>query len=101
MKHSQNYIKEGEVMKKIILDGSQMTSIKDTHKYIKIQLNFPLYYGENLDALWDILSTISDPTCITLINNDALDENLGIYAKLLIEVFCDAAKDNKKVHFLI
>lgn len=32
-------------------------SINDIHDYIARELNFPKYYGKNLDALYDMLST--------------------------------------------
>lgn len=88
-------------MKKIILDGSKMTSIKSSHKYIKEQLNFPSYYGENLDALWDLLSTVSTQSCIELINSDSLNESLNEYAERLVEVFTEASNENSKINFII
>lgn len=88
-------------MKKFILDGKKMTSISDAHKHIKNQLNFPLYYGENLDALWDILSTIGEPTSIFLMNCDSLKENLSLYAQTLLDVIYDAACENENIIFSV
>ncbi|MFA9422999.1 MAG: barstar family protein [Sedimentibacter sp.] len=88
-------------MEKIMLDGSKMTSKSTAHKYIKEALNFPIYYGENLDALWDMLSTISIPTSIYLTNEDKLKENLGEYGELFIDVFQEASCDNDNICFSI
>lgn len=88
-------------MNEIILDGSSMTSKTDAHKYIKDQLNLPAYYGENLDALWDLLSTYSKTIAIYVINEENLNENLGEYGKLLLDVFQDAAYENDNIHFSI
>ncbi len=88
-------------MKKIILDGSQMTSKLAAHIYIKALFDFPSYYGGNLDALWDMLSTISVPTSICLINEDQLAKNLGEYGKLLTDVFQEASCENNNIGFII
>ena len=86
-------------MRTIILDGQEMTTIEKTHKYLSAQLNFPDYYGENLDALWDILSTVSEPIQIRLINQEKLDFHLGEYAQGLMSVFFEAALANEDLCF--
>lgn len=86
-------------MNEIILDGGRMTSKSAAHKYIKELMNFPEYYGENLDALWDLLSTYSEAISIYLINEGNLNENLGEYGKLLMGVFQEAAYENAKIYF--
>lgn len=88
-------------MNEIILDGCSMTSKSAAHKYIKELMNFPEYYGENLDALWDLLSTYSEIISIYLINEEAFDENLGEYGKLLLGVFQEAAYENDNIHFAV
>lgn len=88
-------------MKAVILNGKRMTSIKSAHSYISRKLDFPDYYGENLDALWDILSTISEPIHITLTNKEELYESLGEYSESLLSVFLDANKGNSNLHFEI
>ena len=37
----------------IVLDGELITSEKEFHKQISKKLEFPSYYGNNLDAFWD------------------------------------------------
>lgn len=81
----------------VILDALEMTDKKAVHTYLQSQLGFPEYYGGNLDALWDMLSTISVPLHIILINAEALHSNLGGYADLLLAVFIEASEDNKNV----
>jgi ribonuclease inhibitor len=87
-------------MKEIILDGKEMTDKTSAHKYIKKQMNFPDYYGENLDALWDLLSTTSTSTTIYLINEHEIINNLGEYGNLLLEVFQDASFENDSICFI-
>ena len=86
-------------MRTITLDGQKMTTIEKTHKYLSAQLNFPDYYGENLDALWDILSTVSEPMQIRLVNQEKLDFYLAEYAQGLIGIFFEAALVNENVCF--
>ena len=56
---------------KYILDISQLNIGK--HEYLKQLFDFPDYYGENLDALYDCLSDIFDYE-IVIINIDDVDE---------------------------
>ena len=44
-------------MKEIELNGAKMVDKETTHEYLKEKLSLPDYYGANLDALWDCLST--------------------------------------------
>jgi ribonuclease inhibitor len=81
-------------MRTIEMDGGEMKTKLSAHCYIKKAMEFPEYYGENLDALWDLLSTISLPTTIRLDHRETLIENLGTYGERLIEVFREAALEN-------
>ena len=86
-------------MEEIFLDACQMTSKSDAHNYIKKMLNFPDYYGKNLDALWDLLGSRSKMTSIFLLHEEKLYENLGEYGKRLAEVFKEAAESIPYIEF--
>ena len=86
-------------MRLILLNGKRMTDKAKTHKYLKRKLRFPDYYGDNLDALWDLLTTISEPIDIRLMNYDILINNLDQYGESIIETFKDAAIENKNLLF--
>ncbi len=88
-------------MIEIILDGSKMTSKDAAHKYIKKCMNFSEYYGENLDALWDLLSTWAVETTVYLLNEEKMHENMGEYGELLKGVFREAAYENDNICFVI
>ena len=78
-------------MKKIILDFSQSTSKEGMHKYLAEKFSFPEYYGANLDALHDLLTEITEPTCVGIFNYDRK------YLKSVVEVFKDAENENKNL----
>jgi ribonuclease inhibitor len=84
-------------MREIRLDGREMKTKKATHDYLKQQLNLPSYYGNNLDALYDVLGDVDKYTAITLFHKDACIASLGRYGEKLLQVFEDAAEDNSMI----
>ena len=64
------------------------------HEYIAKELNFPTYYGKNLDALFDILAERSEETLIELINFEKLKETFGNYADAFLDTIMDASLEN-------
>jgi len=83
-------------MKTITLDARKMLTIEKTHEYLAKKCRFPEYYGKNLDAAYDCLSTCGD-TIIKLKFTDALEKNLGDYGKAFLKVLTDAANNNSKL----
>lgn len=71
-----------------ILDGNCFKSREETYQYISKELNFPDYFGNNLDALWDILSFERDLE-IKIINGRDIVRNLGEYGIKILDVFGD------------
>lgn len=88
-------------MKTTILNGKRMKTNKSTHEYLKRKLEFPAYYGENLDALWDLLTTISEPVEIILLNSEIVYENLEGYGVSLVNLFLEAVEENPNIQFTI
>ena len=41
---------------KLIIDGKKIKTKEELHAFFKKELEFPDYYGENLDAFWDCLT---------------------------------------------
>ena len=54
-----------------------MTSVTALHKYLRSALALPVYYGANLDALYDCLTEIAKPTQIIVPANVTDNEKLG------------------------
>ncbi|MBQ8851505.1 MAG: barstar family protein [Oscillibacter sp.] len=79
-------------MKQITLDCSLMTGPDAVHDIFSQALEFPTYYGRNLDALYDLLSTYPELE-LTLTNAGAL-KNLFRYGDNLMLAIQDAEKDN-------
>ena len=88
-------------MIRIKLNGNKMKTKEAAHDYLKNKLESQEYHGNNLDALWDVLSTYNQPTEIKLKNKDQLIENLGSYGESLIQAFKDAEQENDNIKFKI
>ena len=86
-------------MKTILLDGLYMNTKEATHIYLAERLHAPEYYGNNLDALYDILTDICEPTLLILRRREHMLTSLGDYGETLLTVFRDAAEENGKLTF--
>ena len=82
-----------------ILDGSKITDKELLHTILAQSLNFPEWYGKNLDALYDCLTDIQEETDIQLINVSDFINHLDNYAKGFIKVMNQASQINSKVHW--
>lgn len=87
-------------MNKIILDGAKMTEKAAAHEYIAEVMSFPEWYGSNLDALWDMLSTC-DGGEIVLVNAAAMLTALKTYGCRLLSCFFAAAAENPRIVFTV
>lgn len=85
----------------ILLDITPFEEKISLHSYLKEKLNLPFYYGANLDALYDELTSMDEPVEITLqyhIHEIAGHEN---YIPRLAEVFRIAALDNYNIRLTL
>lgn len=55
------------------LDGAQMQTPQQAHRYLKQQLGFPEHYGMNLDALADCLTEYHQETIFWLQNPEKVN----------------------------
>lgn len=81
----------------LFLDGREIESKEQLHCRIKTQLDLPDYYGENLDALWDLLSSESDELLIRLIHQEDMIRSMGEYAESFLELLQDLKTENPKI----
>jgi ribonuclease inhibitor len=72
-------------MKKIIINCDKIKTERDFHIQMASKLDFGPYYGYNLDALWDRLSTdLERPIKIIWENSSLSQRELGdIYFKII------------------
>lgn len=78
----------------LVIDFSECRYLSQVHKRIKEGLGFPDYYGENLDALWDLISEPRD-AFITIKGVKALPKNFDEYIQKLLDIFDDAKELQK------
>ena len=83
-------------MKSVILDAKKMAEKEKMHEYFAKKFDLPEYYGRNLDALFDCLCEINEPTLIKLKNEDTLQ---GDTKESLIRLFHDVCNENEMVKF--
>ena len=81
-------------MRKITLDIEKMRSLPMLHKYLHTKLALPEYYGANLDALYDCLTEIAEPTELVVPKKVADEAYLGWYGQQFLQVLQDAAAAN-------
>ena len=84
-------------MKTAILRGREIADKGALHSLLARQLDFPDYYGGNLDALYDLLTETAEPIRIVIADPEALAENLGGYYDVFRAVLRDAGEDNGNV----
>ena len=85
-------------MMKAELNGQEILCCGAFHARIARLLDFPDYYGKNLDALYDCLTDLPEGTELVIRHFDGLEASLGSrYASLIRCVLNDAAANS---HFV-
>ena len=82
-------------MRIITLDIEKMRSLPMLHKYLHTALALPEYYGANLDALYDCLTEIAEPTELVVPAKVAQEDYLGWYGEQFLQMLQDAAAANE------
>ena len=83
-------------MKSVILDAKKMVEKEKMHEYFAKKFDLPEHYGKNLDALFDCLCEINEPTLIKLKNESALQDDTK---ESLTQLFRDVFNENALVKF--
>ena len=86
-------------MRKCIINGAAMLSRADAHAELARALELPEYYGANLDALWDCVSTMDAE--LTLVRPAPMLNALKGYGCKLLATLYEAADDNAGFSFRI
>ena len=82
-------------MESIIFDFKNINSSKDFYLQLKKKSTLPEYFGDNLDAFWDVLISgeLGFPLMITFIN---FNKNKNEYFKALYKLLKDAERETEK-----
>lgn len=87
---------------RVELDGLKIKFKDSFHKELKEKLDFPEYYGENLDALWDCLTSWIDlPMELVWKNHIESKTNLGDYFDKVIGLFAEVHEDDEGFTFVL
>ena len=79
---------------RFVLDGGSVGNCETLHRVLAAGLQFPDWYGGNLDALHDCLTEINQPTELVIRGSDTLETALGSYAAAFRWVLTDSAAQN-------
>lgn len=91
-----NCYMEKSSMREIVLNEKMLLDKNTAHEYLKEMLEFPEYYGKNLDALFDCLTELRDAEIVIKIQGRPEG-----YLKKLIPVFFEAADENNSIKITI
>lgn len=70
-----------------VIDGDEFSSETDFHEKIAAAMEFPSYYGKNLDALWDVLSAdVQRPVTLVWRNSASSKEPMGASFTKIIDL---------------
>lgn len=89
-------------MREVALDLTSFEEKISLHRYLKETLGFPFYYGANLDALYDELTSETNDLSVTVTLPEEPKGMMAGYLPRLCIVFEDAARENYhlKVQFV-
>ena len=84
-----------------VIDGAEIMTRDELHDALARQLALPDWYGRNLDALFDCLTDLHEPTDVVVRHSDELFAHLGVYADVFQTVLADAEGENLHLHLTI
>ena len=76
---------------KVIINCENLPNRKQAHEYLAQMLDFPEYYGKNLDALFDCLTELNDCTIVLKGAEALFQDSYGAKVRKVME---KAAKSN-------
>ncbi|MCH5187106.1 MAG: barstar family protein [Oscillospiraceae bacterium] len=80
------------MVKKYIIDCEKLSERRAAHRYLAETLEFPKYYGNNLDALFDCMTEKAE--CTILFKGAVELYKKGGYGARILEVMREAAAAN-------
>ena len=83
--------------KKIVIDGSLITTKEEFYEFMRLSLGSDLLIGSNLDALHDALTAVSYSAEFIVEGQNLLEHNLGSFWDKVCEVFNDSLDENYNI----
>ncbi|MBR6717222.1 MAG: barstar family protein [Oscillospiraceae bacterium] len=78
----------------VTIDCSTIRENADFHRVFSSQLHLPGFYGNNLDALYDCLTSMPQKTTLNLLHTQSLIDNLGPYGRAALAAIEHAEREN-------
>lgn len=88
-------------MKTVNIDGQKMLTREAAFKTLKRELGLPERCGNNLDALWDVLTELSQPIQVNFAHSEDMVEALAPYGIKLLQTLIEASIKNPNFKFSI
>ncbi|MCI7618863.1 MAG: barstar family protein [Firmicutes bacterium] len=93
----ENMNGEVNTTKKIVIDGSLITTKEEFYEFMRLSLGSDLLIGSNLDALHDALTAVSYSAEFIVEGQNLLEHNLGSFWDKVCEVFNDSLDENYNI----
>lgn len=78
----------------VTIDCRAIRTNEEFHQTFAAKLRLPNFYGGNLDALYDCLTSVGQKTTLNLIGVQSLIDNLGGYGRAAIGMMEQAEREN-------
>ena len=85
-------------MERIVMECGEIRTKEDFHTTLAKAMDFPAWYGGNLDALHDLLTEIGTDTTLQLHGWADAEAALGAYGSRLEKVLVVSALENPHLH---
>ncbi len=86
----------------LALQGEEIRSLEDFYQALDRRVSLPEYFGRNLDALWDFLSTdLSTPLNIRWLHSEISQFYMGDQFRKLVDLFEQLKHNRDDFHFLL
>ncbi|MDO5390825.1 MAG: barstar family protein [Eubacteriales bacterium] len=87
-------------MKELSIVSSEFYTPEELQEYIRTELDFPDYYGENLSALYDCLTESTEELFLEFDLDSFPDDIMKEYIKKVWKVCEDAVEENELLELL-
>lgn len=89
-------------MKTVYIDTKKIKGIQEMHDILQEKLKFPDYYGGNLDALYDMLTSLQEPVEIYIQDyQNKEDYHFKRYMQRFLRVLQDVEMENDRITVIV